>query len=480
MINKGKGCISAIFNGSIPIGVIKHGLDTIFQKPSEPVEPTTSYINNGLVALFSGEDDYKDGAWVDRVSGYKFTPLSTSTAPVYDSEYKLYDQNTFGGMVSDFTIPAGGNFSFEVVTRDIYDATSSNMNSNYATIVGCAMDGWSIASGGIVFIRRQTSENGYSFGSSGASVETYKLSRNNVVDNGLDTFTYVPNVGMFRNGVKVSDAGESKAERKVGLFTHYSGSYTNTYKAKAKIHSVRVYNRELTAEEVAHNYEVDKEIYTIKVDTDNYVSNGLLFYLSGEDAPVDNTWIDRISKTVTTLYNSPTYDSNNKCYSFNGTNQYGTFNMSSATSGDFTLEVYYKQDTVGPFDVMCGTKRGSANGYGILNNNGANYAWIYGGSSLTLASADRPTQVAGRKVYTRLSREGSTMHFDLIDSQQNVNKTFAGTSINLGVSSFRIANSGSSNIYSKAQIYSIRLYNRILTDEEIAQNHAEDVRIYGE
>jgi hypothetical protein len=40
MINKGKGCITAIFNGSIPIGVIKHGLDTIFQKPTEPVEPS--------------------------------------------------------------------------------------------------------------------------------------------------------------------------------------------------------------------------------------------------------------------------------------------------------------------------------------------------------------------------------------------------------------------------------------------------------
>lgn len=219
------------------------------------------YITNGLVAHFSGEDNYKDGAWVDRVSGYKFTPLSTSAAPVYDAEYKLYDQNTFGGMVSDFTIPAGADFSFEVVARDIYDATSSNLSSYYGTIVGCAMDGYGIAGGGIVFIRRKQSDNGYAFGSQGSSVDTYKLPRSEVVDDALDTFTYVPNVGMFRNGVKLSDAGESVAERKIGLFTHYSGSYTSYYRGKAKIHCVRVYDRQLTAEEVAQNRAEDIKIY---------------------------------------------------------------------------------------------------------------------------------------------------------------------------------------------------------------------------
>ena len=37
MSYKGKGCLAAIFDGSIPIGIVKHGLDTVFKKPSEPV-----------------------------------------------------------------------------------------------------------------------------------------------------------------------------------------------------------------------------------------------------------------------------------------------------------------------------------------------------------------------------------------------------------------------------------------------------------
>ena len=220
-----------------------------------------NYVENGLTALFVGLDDYVDGSWMDRVSGYKFTPISSSTKPVYSAITKLYNQNTFGGMVSDFTIPAGSDFSFEVVTRDVKDATSSDMGSNYATIVGGAMSNWSIAGGGIILLRNKTSSNTLGFISPENGVTAYSPSRDDIIDNGLDTFTYVPNVGIFHNGIKVSEANANTTERKVGLFTHYSGSYTSYYRAKAKIHSVRVYNRQLTAEEVAQNHAEDIRIY---------------------------------------------------------------------------------------------------------------------------------------------------------------------------------------------------------------------------
>lgn len=212
-----------------------------------------------------------------------------------------------------------------------------------------------------------------------------------------------------------------------------------------------------------------------------YVTDGLIIHFSGEDKPIDGKWVDRIIQKNTSLTNSPTYDSTNKCYSFNGINQYGTFTMTDTTGGDFTLEVYYKQDEVGPFDVRVGNNRSTSRGFGIVNDNGTSYAWIYSTSELTLPTADRPIQVAGRKTYTRLSRETATMHFDLIDGVQKVNRTFEGVSDDLRVSGYRMAYSGNdANKYSKCQIYSIRLYNRKLTDEEIAQNYAEDVRIYGE
>ena len=34
MINNGKGCIVAVFKGLNPINIIKHGLNTVFEKPT--------------------------------------------------------------------------------------------------------------------------------------------------------------------------------------------------------------------------------------------------------------------------------------------------------------------------------------------------------------------------------------------------------------------------------------------------------------
>lgn len=34
MINKGKGCIVAVFKGLNPINIIKHGLNAVFEKPT--------------------------------------------------------------------------------------------------------------------------------------------------------------------------------------------------------------------------------------------------------------------------------------------------------------------------------------------------------------------------------------------------------------------------------------------------------------
>lgn len=158
MVNKGKGCISAIFDGSIPIALVKHGFDTVFKKPSEPIVPETGYITDGLIANFSGEDNYVDGAWVDRISGYKFVPVSSSTAPVYDATNKLYQATSFGGMKSDFTVTPNENFTLEVVTRDIKNCTSSNMSQYYAVMVGGVMKDWSMTEGTIVLMKNKGTE----------------------------------------------------------------------------------------------------------------------------------------------------------------------------------------------------------------------------------------------------------------------------------------------------------------------------------
>ena len=71
---------------------------------------------------------------------------------------------------------------------------------------------------------------------------------------------------------------------------------------------------------------------------------------------------------------------------------------------------------------------------------------------------------------------------------QNVNgtvtesDTFTTNSITASQLTVGTSKSGSADAsdYRKSSIHAIRIYDRVLTDEEITQNHIEDVRIYGE
>lgn len=258
MINKAKGCMSAIFDGSISIGMIKHGLDTVFKKET-PVEPDVGYITNGLEALFSGEDGYFEGAWVDRINGHTFTPVSASTAPVYDETNKLYNVNSFGGMLADFKTTSNATFSIEVVVRDIKNVGRNG--SNYGVILGTNMNGWSFTNGPAIF-KRANGECALAL-LKGTSMNSIAIADSNLVSGALDTIAIIPSVGYFRNGVKIGDAPSEVTVADLALFTHYDqkANGTSTYKAKGKIHGVRYYNRLLSVEEVLHNYNEDLKIY---------------------------------------------------------------------------------------------------------------------------------------------------------------------------------------------------------------------------
>lgn len=265
MVNKGKGCITSIFDGSIPIGVIKHGLETIFTKPSQPIEPPVEpseveYVKDGLVANFSGKDTYANGVWLDRISGYKFTPVSTNTRPQYKASERLYSAETYGGMIADFKLSGAEPYTFEVVTRDIKNAQSESLSLYYATIVGSDMVEWNNNDGGVFLAKLHNTYNqDITFGL--ADINQYSVKQSELVDNSMDTFTVVPSVGVYHNGVKMGDCSTYEGENGVGLFIHSSGSKVNSYRGLGKIHAVRVYNRYLTEEEIQYNYEQDIKIY---------------------------------------------------------------------------------------------------------------------------------------------------------------------------------------------------------------------------
>lgn len=262
MINKGQGCLTAIFKGLIPISTVKQGLETVFQKPSEPIEPTNyNYVTDGLIAWFTGEDGYIDGAWVDRISGYKFKPVSGSTAPVHDSVNKLYEATKLGGMISDWQIPSDGPHTFEVVTRDIKNMGRASTN-NYGVLVGGDMSGYSMVTDTIAIIKLAnsgTDANIINVTRLGNTEPIYKIDPATLEDKSLDTFSYT-RTALYHNAVKKDSMPTTTNKRYVGLFTH-KGTAASSYRGTGKIHAVRVYNRNLTAEEIAQNRAEDIRLY---------------------------------------------------------------------------------------------------------------------------------------------------------------------------------------------------------------------------
>ena len=224
--------------------------------PPTPPAPVNTYVVDGLVAHFSGEDDYIDGAWVDRVGGYKLTPTTASAAPKYDVTNKLYNVDTTGGMVSDLNAGGVAECSIEVVTRDVKNTVRPS--SSYGTILGGTMKDHSI-NDGLVIVRNKSEQ--ISLQSYASQVCTYHAINNSEFENnGLDTLTIVPYVGFFRNGVKLADCNATPGSSLIGLFTHI-GSNASSYRGKGKVHAIRYYNRQLTEDEIVNNHNIDKEIY---------------------------------------------------------------------------------------------------------------------------------------------------------------------------------------------------------------------------
>ena len=250
--------ISAVYKGSQEFVKGYKGSDLLFDNST--IIPTQEYVTDGLTAHFSGYDNYTDGAWVDRVSGYKFTPVSTSTAPVYDETNKLYEATQFGGMQGNFRVAGGSSYSIEFVVRDVKNM-SKYSSTNYATLIGNDLNGWNSTGGVSVFKRPTTEELSLMVRNGTTTVTNAIINFSDLIDGALDVFSFVPGVGIFRNGEKISDCSTSGTSSNIGLFTVYTQTNAGSYKAKGKVHAVRYYNRALTAEEVLKNYNTDVSMY---------------------------------------------------------------------------------------------------------------------------------------------------------------------------------------------------------------------------
>ena len=269
-----------------------------------------------------------------------------------------------------------------------------------------------------------------------------------------------------------------------------------------EVYSIRIYNRSLTADEISKNYEEDKRRFQIEDIKDNpsaselgYVSNGLMCLYDGEY----NSEFGKSKKTKT-WYDLSKNNNNATLKNFD-------FNKTSGWTGNSLLldgkndwvsmqKIYNNNMTVEIALKILNEKDGKklyvidnyeSGGMGIEKNTSGYMlgAVNVDGSYYTTLSNNKIND--NTKYSLTLQYDGSNILYRENDLKYN---TYAEGRIKEPINSTRFAlgvnasgenydNMESSEAFNNFEVYSVRIYNRALTDEEISQNYNVDKERFG-
>lgn len=190
---------------------------------------------------------------------------------------------------------------------------------------------------------------------------------------------------------------------------------------------------------------------------EDYIQDGLVFWLKGDTATL-NEWVDVVSNKSFTMHN---ISLTNGGVVFNGSNSYG--------------------ECVGSigFNSSVGTIELVSN-----HNVGNQYQWLFHSPSNTIMFAFYTGKLFNRHLgpfyqiintgFHTVSSNDSMCYQDGIAAQKNGTSGGSAKSGNIFVGC-RTKNDG---CWFKGTIYQIRIYNRILTEEEVLHNAAIDMNKY--
>ena len=272
--------------------------------------------------------------------------------------------------------------------------------------------------------------------------------------------------------------------------------------ANIEVYSIRIYNRSLTADEISKNYEEDKRRFQIEDIKDNpsaselgYVSNGLMCLYDGEynsefgKSKKTKSWYDLsknnnnailknfdFNKTSGWTGNSLLLDGKNdwvsmqKIYNNNMTVEIALKILNEKDGKKLYVIDNYESGGIGieknTSGYMLGAVNVDGNYYTALSNNKNNTNTKY---SLTL-------QYDGSNI---LYRENDLKYNTYAEGKikEPINSTRFALGVNASGENYD--NMESSEAFNNFEVYSVRIYNRALTDEEISQNYNVDKERFG-
>lgn len=236
---------------------------------------STEYIQDGLIAWFDGEDDLdENGHWNSRIGddyfyqsypsgGTQMKDLKTSNAIVNNTTFCA--KNTADYLLQDYTIevvggmvPGEGNalLTFNK-TKTVFIAVGQQKPGELSLQnTSDAVNYYEKVYGGLLNKRFSCAINLLAVAPRGTAAYAPRLLYS-VNGSPWYFWGFTPN-SKYSGGISVSSASGYKSLT-CTLLSYYEAQYPNA----GEVNCIRVYNRRLTDQELAHNYKIDKERFNL-------------------------------------------------------------------------------------------------------------------------------------------------------------------------------------------------------------------------
>ena len=482
---------------------------------------TSTTVSAGTLDEFTGAPvvDTNLMVWVDagQTASYSGSGATWTDLSGNGKNYTLTNSPTFSSLTGGGVITfAGASSQYATTATTLFNSTTTNTYSVniwvYPTGAGqiVSVDGQStpntayhytaieITAAGLIYFGQWTGGMTTIITSAQSLNAWYNLV---ITYNGTTATAYVNGVSVGSSAIAWSAPGANT------FFALMSQDATNmsgtTAYASGSIGAFSVYNRALTAAEVAQNYNALRSRYektaitatqmpvvqrqqssgTLLVNSGGFdeftgapvVDTSLQLWLdSGQTASYSgtgSTWTDLSGQSNTgTLTNSPTFSSTvgGGSFLFNGTNQTAT-TASLNLQQNFTLEAWVNQSVLNGFSIF---------GQGITAVNQGLHIWYISNTVIRFGMFGNDTDFTVatstglwyHMIFTYNHSSPYTKGFYLNAVAQTgtpaqVQTAYSGSGV------FRLgATYSAGNTYGNGYFQGVKMYNRILTADEITTN----------
>lgn len=459
-----------------------------------------SYVTDGLILWIDGTS-FKNSLqtnWLDGSgNGNRVTPLNFGYIESSGSDGS-------GGVVFDgtkdyATVPSanflgriGNSYTISVWIKD--DATTETLTTTFHRILSFANGttnlqlglGTRTTNGDRMFYIQESGTNGLVKQTTSGNVS---LGWHHVLatSNGAGTWNMYLD-GVLSNGGSTVEAGPNVYNTNTGLM--YVGQRgDSTCYLNGTVKNILMYNRVLTTYEIAQNYAKEEAGNLVLPETsknsfDDYVKDGMVSLLDGfdfENSPQTTTWIDKSGNGNDAIpynfgYTISSGSGGDGSIVFDGNNDYFVAKNPIKGLNTFTIIFWFKQNSPNPWSDVFTFNTGVDTNAGRIEYVGSDtYRW-YGNDTPIISGAILFTHTGTFYDYIVLKCDGINVYcykngvitYNAVKESSNMPTS---DNINIGCRIFTSMWKGS--------IRKFQVYNRALTDYEIKQNYANDLKRFG-